>query len=590
MKVAPRLKISRRERFSVFNRLGFHPTVDRHFQCRRLFTQTKPHLTLAVPRVRKRQHLNPYARILSPLALALLLAGCGHRHNAAAGGGNILRVAMQTAPVTFDPAMCQDVETSQMLQQAYEGLVQYGPKNTVIPCLADKWTVSPDGLVYTFHLRPAKFQNGMPVTAEDVAYSLRRTLDPKLSSPVAAQYLGDIKGALDVYNGKAAALTGVRVLDPQTVAITITRPKAYWLATLTYPTGWVACKAIAQKAGTSPLSDADAKAGAGTGAFKLTRYAKDQQVDFDANPAYWDGAPKIAGLAMPVILNSGTRHQEFAAGHLDVMRGLQVGDLETDRTDPALKSQIKVWPRAGINYFALNQRVYAPFKDPRVRAAFAYATDRKKLGDVVTLGIYSSASDLLPPGIPGGDPHFAALPYDPAKAKVLLAAAGFPEGRGLPPLEMYCTEKNPLASKTMDVLRQMYTQNLGVTVNERQMEIGSLIAGINKNSVVPSFVLGWYADYLDPQDFYSLLLSSKSQENHTGYADPQFDALCANADVERDPAKRAALYQQAAKIAAVAPPRIPLYYAADPELVSARTQGLEDCLMGHLPYKHVVLR
>ena len=527
------------------------------------------------------------------LAAPWLVSGCGHHAGTAslhAPAGNVFRYPIKTAPVTFDPAMTQDVETNQMLQQTYEGLVQYAPDNKVVPCLAEHWDISPDGLTYTFHLRPGvKFQNGMPVTADDVAYSLLRTLNPKLSSPVAPEYMADIKGAMDVYNGKATTLTGVKVVNPQTVAITITKPKAYWIDTLTYPTGWVECKAIAEKEGTNPLTDADAEAGAGTGAFKVTRFVKDQEVDFDANPTYWDGAPKIAGITMPVILNAGTRHEEFAAGRIDLMRGLGVGDLQADKTDPALKSEVKIWPRAGITYFALNEDVYAPFKDPRVRAAFAYATDKQKIFEVVTQGVYPIAPDILPQGIPGSDPHFKDLPYDPAKAKTLLAAAGYPGGRGLPPLEVYATEKTPLTQKTMDILRQMYGQ-LGVTVNERQMEQGSLIAAVDKNTSVPSFVFGWYADYLDPQDFYSLLLSSRSQENHTGYSNPQFDALCARADVERDPAKRTALYQQAAQIAAAAPPRIPLYYAVDPELISARVRGIDDCLMGHLPYKRVTLK
>ena len=529
--------------------------------------------------------------ILTALTALILLTGCGHHRTGGSGGGNILRVAMQTAPVTFDPAMCQDVETNQMLQQAYEGLVQYDTNNKVVPCLAEKWDISPDGLTYTFHLRPnVKFQNGQPVTADDAAYSLLRTLNPKLSSPVAPEYLNDIQGAMDVYNGKALTVSGVKVLDAMTLAITITKPKAYWVDTLTYPTGWVESKAIAEKEGTRPLSEADAEAGAGTGPFRVTRFLKDQQVEFAANPTYWDGAPKIAGQVMRIILNPGTRHEEFAAGNLDIMRGLVVGDYQTDKSDPAVKSQIKIWPRAGINYLALNEAMYTPFKDPRVRAAFAYATDKQKISDVVTQGIYPIAQDILPRGIPGGDPSFQGLPYDPAKAKSLLAAAGFPGGKGLPPLDVYATEKNPLGQKTMDILRQMYAQNLGVTVSERQMEQGSLIAAIDKNNSVPCFVFGWYADYLDPQDFYSLLLSSKSPENHTGYSDPQFDSLCARADVERDPAKRSSLYRQAALLSSLAPPRIPLYYAVDPELISPRVSGLDDCLMGHLPYKRVTLK
>ncbi len=536
---------------------------------------------------------------LASLALVPLLAGCGHKGGASSHGffgggttgGNVLRVAMRTAPITFDPAMCQDVETGQMLSQAYEGLVQYDPQNKVVPCLAEKWDVSHDGLTYTFHLRPdAKFQNGMPVTAADVAFSLRRALDPKLASPVAKQYLGDIVGALDVYNGKATQLTGVKVQDAQTVAITLTQPKAYWLATLTYSTGWVVCKTVAEKRGTQPLTAAEAEAGAGSGAFRITRFLPDQEVDMDANLAYWDGAPKIAGQVQKIILDAGTRHQEFVRGDLDIMRGGQVGDVVADRRDPALKGSIKLWPRAGVTYFALNETAYPPFQDPRVRTAFAYATDKQKIVKVGTADIYPLAPDLLPKGIPGGDPTYTGLPYDPAKAKALLAAAGYPNGRGLPPLEIYCQEKEPLAAKTADLLRQMYTENLGATVRIRQLEFGSLIAAENKNTVAPGLVLGWVADYLDPQDFDSLLLTTHSPENHTGYSNPQVDALCAEADTTRDPARRAALYGQVTRIVGASPARIALYYDVGTELVSPRVQGLEDCLMGHLPYKRVSLK
>ncbi len=522
------------------------------------------------------------------LALAAL-SGCAPHGTSLAKHGDVFNVSVATNVTTFDPAMCQDVETNQVLMNAYEGLVQYSPDNKVVPCLADKWTVSKDGLVYTFHLRPGTaFQNGMPVTATDVAYTLRRALDPKLSSPVAVQYLGDIKGANDVYSGKATDLQGVKVVDPQTVAITITSPKAYWLATLTYPTAWIVCKAIAEKRGTASLTSDDAIAGAGTGAFHVTEYRKDQEVDMEPNAHYWDGPPKVH-LAEHVILDPNTRHSEFVNGQLDLMRKLTIGDMVTDKADARVKGAVKVWPRAGVYYLALNQNVYKPFGDVRVRQAIAYATDKKKLADVVTGGVYPIAYDLLPTGIPGTDPNFRGLPYDPAKGRQLLAEAGYPGGKGLPPLDMMGNEKDPLTQKTIDLLRQMYAQNLGITINERQMEFGALIAGEDNNKTLPSYYLGWYADYLDPQDFYSLLLGSKSTANHTGYANPKLDALCAQADVEQNAAKRMALYRQAAQIAGDDVPRIPLYIGVDPELVSPRVHGIDDCLMGHLPYKHVTV-
>lgn len=537
-----------------------------------------------------RRSRKPGAARAAACALALAgLAGCAPHQASRTAQSDLLNVAVANNVTTFDPAMAQDVETSQVLMNAYEGLVQYSPDNKVVPCLADKWTVSPNGLVYTFHLRPgAQFQNGMPVTAEDVAYTLTRALGTKLASPVAVQYLGDIAGATELYSGKATELRGVKVIDPQTVAITITSPKAYWLATLTYPTAFVVCKAIAEKRGTERLTSDDAVAGAGSGAFHVTKFRKDQEVDMEPNGHYWGGVPKVH-LAERIILDPNTRHSEFVNGQLGLMRKLTIGDMVTDKADARTKGSVKIWPRAGMYYVALNQNVYKPFGDVRVRQAFAYATDKKKLADVVTGGVYPIAYDLLPPGIPGTDPNFRGLPYDPAKAKALLTEAGFPNGKGLPPLEMMGNEKEPMTQKTIDMLRQMYAQNLGVTINEHQMEFGALVAGEDNNKTLPSYFLGWYADYLDPQDFYSLLLGSKSTANHTGYADPKFDALCAQADVEQDVAKRMALYRQAAQIAGDDVPRIPLYIGVDPELVSPHVHGIEDCLMGHLPFKHVTI-
>ncbi len=525
------------------------------------------------------------------LLLLLLLTGCGPH-----GGANRLGSDTRTFTVTvannvttFDPAMCQDVETSQVLQNAYEGLVQYSTANTIVPCLADKWSVSKDGLVYTFHLRPgALFQNGMPVTASDVQYTLTRALNPTLGSPVASQYLQDIAGAREVTNGKAAMLKGVTVVDPATVRIAITSPKAYWIDTLTYPTAWIVCKAIAQKKPTTPLTSEDAMAGAGSGAFHVTRWVKDQEVNMEPNAHYWGGAPAVS-LRERVVLDPGTRHSLFASGDVDLMRKLQIGDMSADQSDPHLKSSVKVWPRAGVYYLALNQNVYKPFRDVRVRQAFAYATDKEKLQKVVTGSTYPIAQDLLPPGIPGSDPNFAGLPLDVAKARTLLAAAGYANGRGLPPLDISGNEKEPLTQKTIDVLRQMYHDALGVAINEHQMEFGALISAEDRNNALPSYFLGWYADYLDPQDFYSLLLASNSPENHTGYHNAQLDALCARADTEQNNTTRMALYRQAARIAADEVPRIPLYIGVDPELVSARVSGIDDCLMGHLPFKHVTL-
>jgi oligopeptide transport system substrate-binding protein len=138
------------------------------------------------------------------------------------------------------------------------------------------------------------------------------------------------------------------------------------------------------------------------------------------------------------------------------------------------------------------------------------------------------------------------------------------------------------------MLRQMWEDNLGITVQGERTEWSVLLSRRNDNSL-PSYSLRWAADYLDPQDFYWVLFDSHSPDNHFGYANPKFDALCEAADTDLNPASRTALYRQAARILASDVPAIPIYYQKDPELVKPYVGGLDDNLLGHLPYKHVTL-
>ncbi len=523
------------------------------------------------------------------LAAPLFAAGCGHKSasSVSAPASNIFRYAIKTSPTTFDPALVQDGDTIDVLQQMFEGLVQWSPDNKIVPCLAEQWSVSPNGLTYTFHLRPnVKFQDGTPVTASDVLYSMRRCLDPKLGSSVALNYLGDIQGAKELNSGKATELTGVKVMDPQTVAITITKPKAYWIDTLTYPTAYVVSQAEAKPG--VPLSAADDIKGAGTGAFKLASYVPDSKATLTANAAYWAGAPKLAGIERPVIIDAGTRHDEYVRGDLDMLQFESPGDLDNDAKDPALKDQVKLFKRASTYYIGLNQKAFPAFADLRVRQALAYAVDKNKIVQVVFAGKRDAAQDILAEGIPGFDPKFQGLPYDPAKAKALLAAAGHANGAGLGPIPLTYRQGQPELEKTVVLIQQMWSDNLGLQVRPQVTEWGAMLDQEDKNAL-PCYHIRWAADYLDPQDYYSVLLRSGGPENHVVYSNPKFDALCDAADVSQNPAQRAGLYRQAARIAADEVPMIPLYYQQDVELIKPYVSGLDDGLMGHLPYKHLSL-
>ncbi len=525
-----------------------------------------------------------------PLGFALLsLSGCGHKK--AGPTSNTFHIAMTASPTTFDPAMVQDGTTIDMLQQVFEGLVEWTTDNKLAPALASSWDVSKDGLTYTFHMRPGvKFQDGSPLTAQDVYDSMRRALDPKLKSQVAITYLGDIVGAKELNIGKTTQLSGVKVIDPQTVAITIVKPKAYWIYTLTYPTAYPISKAEVSSASGpgGTLTDTDVAKGAGTGPFQVSSYVKDSKVELKAYSSYWGGAPKLAGQERLVVTQSNTRHGLYISGQLDILQYVTPGDLDNDSKDATLKSQVQQFPRASTYYIGLNQKAFPAFKDVRVRQAFAYATDKQKIIQVVFAGQRDIAQDILPKGIPGYDPNFQGLPYDPAKAKQLLAQAGYPDGKNFPTIPIYCRDDDPNLPKTIDVIRQMWHDNLGVTVQSSPIDWGVLLDREDKNTL-ECYHIRWAADYLDPQDYYSVLLRTGSAEDHVSYSNPQYDKLCDAADVSQDAKARFALYRQAARIAADEVPMIPLYYQKDVELVKPYVHNIDDSLMGHLPYKNVTL-
>ncbi|MCW3060635.1 MAG: extracellular solute-binding protein [Capsulimonas sp.] len=527
----------------------------------------------------------PRLAALALLPCLVVSAGCGHKDRAAkAPSDNVFRIAMTASPTTFDPIMVEDGTTIDMLQQVAEGLVQWTPENKVTGALAKSWDISKDGRTYTFHLRDGvKFQDGNPMTAQDVYFSLKRAFSNKLESPVSLTYLGDIVGSDELFAGKTTELTGVKVIDPMTIAITIKKPKTYWIYTLTYPTGYILSPSEAKL--DAPLTDKDLAAGAGTGPFRLTQYTTDQKVTLAANPAYWGGAPKIAGQDRRIVIDAATRHSLYVNGEIDIVDE-QKGDLDTD--SKTLKDEVKFWPRAATYYVGLNQGTFPAFKDVRVRQALAYATDKQKIRHVVLRDNLDVAEDILPVGIPGADPSFKGIPYDPAKARELLAAAGYPGGKGLPAITISYRESYPDLDKTVDLIRGMWKDNLGIDVQGKRTQWTVLLDLEHKNQI-DAYHIRWAADYLDPQDYYTVLLTTHGSENHTGYSNPKFDQLCEQADSMPDGPGRVAKYREAARIVADEVPMIPLYYQKDIELVKPYVQNIDDGLMGHLPYKNLTL-
>jgi oligopeptide transport system substrate-binding protein len=531
------------------------------------------------------------------LSLLVALGGCttgrgGNGGVSAANGGansHFLRYALTTEPTTLDPAKVEDGTTIDLLQQVFEGLVQWGENNEISPGLAEKWEVSKDGKTYTFHLKSGvKFHSGREITAEDFKYSMERACAPALASPTAPNYLKDIVGVRECLNGEAQTISGIKAIDPKTLEITLDKSRPYWLGNMTYPCSFVVCKEDVAK---NSSGEIDEKNMVGTGPFKIGEFRRGYQVTLVANADYHGGKPKLEGIFRPIIKEGITRLNKYEAGELDIV-DVSPRDLDRINGDEKLKADLKSFRRAAIWYVALNQASNgSPFKDKRVRQAFAHAIDKDEAIRLALKGQADKANGVLPPGVAGYNPDVKPLAFDPAKAKQLLAEAGFPDGKGFPALTFSFRQDYPHVQQTAEVIAEQLKRNLNITVQLRPMEWGQFLKE-RTNKTMPFSHLRWGADYLDPQNFLSTLLhTSKLEngkeshpENGVGYNNTEFDGLCDTADVEQDSKKRMELYRQAEQIAIDEAPWVPLYFQRDLELVRSRVGNMRESLAGHLPH------
>ncbi len=513
-------------------------------------------------------------------ALVLLLTACTKKQGIGPQA-NILRYPLVSSPTKIDPAMVQDGDTIDMLLQVFEGLVKWSVDNKPVPNLAESWEVLNGGTLYRFKIRQGvKFHNGDDLTAEDFVYSIDRACSKALGSETTQNYLYDIVGARERREGNATSVSGVRATGKYTLEIQIDQPKAYFLAKLTYPNSYVVSHRAIKAAGGGEMTKVEAVVG--TGPFKLTTYNPDTKVILSAFEDYHGGKPKLQGIERPIVKDPQTRYDLYKQGRVDLIQ-MDKAEVKAAEQDPELKGQIRYFERPGIYYVAMNQGVVPQFQDKRVRQAFAMAIDKDAIIAAALEGKVKRADCIVPPGIPGYDPTLKGYEFKPDEAKRLLAAAGYPDGRGFPKLTLWFRESRPDILHVGEVVQEELKTNLGVIVELRPTEWGAYLNEYN-NKALPFLHMRWMADYLDPQNFLSTLLATYGGENKFNYSSPKFDNLCRLGDAEQDPEKRLKYYQQAQRIAIADVPWIPIYFQRDAELIRPYVQGIQDCLLGHLPH------
>ncbi len=512
----------------------------------------------------------------------LLITGCGKGNfseKGQAASTSVFRYAIHTNPTSLDPGVVQDGDTLDLLQQVFEGLVGWGPNSEVVGLIAEKWDIKENGKVYAFTLKKGiKFHNGKEVTADDVKWSIERACSPGVNSETISAYLEDIQGLTEMKAGRAKEISGLKVEDPLHITITLTKPDVTFLGKLTYLVSAVVPK------GDVPADKEirDFKQMIGTGPYKVSQYEPNQLVVLEANKDYHGGAPKLERIERPVILNAETRLTKYKNGELDLVQ-IQRGDVEGLQADPKYKDQLKFFPRPAIWYLAMNQLVYPPFRDKRVRQAFAMCINREKIVNELMKGVNTKAETIVPPGIQGHRDKGKGLPYDPAAAKKLLAEAGFPDGKSMPPLEISHREGYPDIKLVAEAVASEINDSLGVKVTIRSMEWRAYLDKFNKKQQV-FYHMRWAGDYLDPENFLSHMLATYGPENKLGYNNPKFDELCHKADGLLEWKDRLPLYAEAEDIALEDAAWVPIYFQRDVELQRPGLTGVRESLFGHLPH------
>ena len=532
-----------------------------------------------------------FLRLLCFFAALPFWSSCLKRETAVERGDReqILHKGMGVDPADLDPHVATTIAEIDVASALFEGLVTEDPVDLhPVPGVAARWDVSPDQLTYTFHLRPdAKWSDGQPVTAPDFVTSWRRALTPALGSENAGM-LYVVQGAEAFHKGatKDFAQVGVSATDAQTLRVTLEHVTPHFLSLLTHPI-WspVPLAAIAAHGDAFTRGIPWTRPGrhVGNGAFKLKEWHPNHQIVLEKSPTYWDAARvRLKEIHFYPIESAEAEERTFRTGQLHVTYVMPFGKVESYRnTAPQF---LRTDPYLNTYFFRLNVR-QAPLNNEKIRRALALAVDRQAIVEKLLRSGQTPATAITPPGLPGYTPP-PGTPFDLAAARALLAEAGFPEGKGLPPLELL---HNTNANNRLiaEAVQEMWRRDLGIDVRLINQEYKVVLAE-RRAGHYQILLSDWVGDYLDATTFLDLWRSD-SGNNHTGWGSPDYDALLFAAARTSDLTERAAQLQKAEALMLAAAPIVPIYYNTHVYLAQPSVKGWSPTLLDHHPYKYVWL-
>ena len=513
------------------------------------------------------------------------------------------RTNLVSEPATIDPNRSAFAQEITIAKSVFNGLLGFNQDLSVravtaeaVPAVANGG-ISADGLTYTFKLRKeVTWSDGKPVKAADYVYSIKRMLGPDLAADYASFYYS-IAGAED-YNSATAADTstkatlkdkvGVRAVDDNTLEIKLRAPEPTFIPKMALWPVYPVRQDIIEKYGDKWIEAGNL---IGNGPFVLKEWVHQDHITLAANPNYWGKKPALQSVTLKLLADENAALLAYKNGELDMV-SVPAGNEKAIMSDPTLSKDLLRFNELTVFAFQYNV-TKPPFDNKLVRQAIATAIDRDAFVDKVRNGVGKPAYSWIPPGMPDYDATMGTqYKLDPAKAKALLAQAGYPDGKGLATITFSYSDST--GNRTIaQFLQGQMKDNLGIDIKLDPQESKAYRQFLTQNQHQWA-LLGWGADYPDPENFLPGLFGTGAGNNHTLYSNPQFDQLSKQATTELDNTKRLQLWAQAQKMVIDDAAIAPLYYRErfwlkKATVLNLKTTGMDGGTPGDFFYAEIAI-
>jgi oligopeptide transport system substrate-binding protein len=522
------------------------------------------------------------------LLVALLLGACGAANNNEAAQ-SLLNRGTGAEPESLDPHKSRTTQAGDLQRDLGEGLIGYSPDGELVAAAAERWTISDDGLTYTFWVRPdAKWSNGDTVTADDFVYSFRRLVDPATAAFYAQTSLGDIDNANEIIAGdKAVESLAVAALDQQRFEIRLHQPVPYFLALLTHPSTFPVHRGAIELHG-----DAYARPGnlVTNGAYKLLTWEVGSYIEIVRNENYWNNEnTAIDRVRHHVTPQPGVELNRYRAGELDITSTVPTGGFQQMREERP--DELRVSPSLAVYYYGFNL-TQPPFKDnPKLRQALSMAIDRETITEKVVGRGEAPAYSWVPPGTNNYDPRrfsYADMSVDARhkKARQMYREAGYSDTNPVQIEIRYNTSESH--RRIAIAVQAMWRDVLGIEATLVNEEFQVLLANVREQAITEVFRSSWTGDYNDAHTFLTIL-ESGNPSNSPGYESAEYGELMAQAARQKDPQLRKTYLEEAERLMLSEHPLMPIYFYVNKSMVNPRVRGWGDNVLNYHYSQHLSL-